>query len=263
MTSASTWPIRCPVMLSFDDGPRPGYTDRVLDVLRSTPGESGTPLRAGFFTLADNPQGTWRQRRVFAPYELWTHKGSMARYPELTRRILAEGHWLGNHGGEHFWPRWPRYRNERRVARCLSEWEAVADAVAPAWRQQPERLARAPYLVRTPAWRQAVSAAGCRDIAGMTTGDAVPRADRRSVERHLLGRLDRHQERATAPTRPVILIFHDIRAVTANHLADWLVALRDAGHPLRDFDPLGDATTTHWSTDSILAGEQDRGTALE
>lgn len=238
MTSTCVRAARCPVMLSFDDGPRPGYTDRVLDVLQSTTNESGTPLRAGFFTLADNPQGLLRQRRVFAPYELWTHKGSMARYPELTRRILAEGHWLGNHGGEHFWPRWPRFRHERRVAECLSDWEAVADAVAPAWRQQHGRLARAPYLVRTAAWRQAVSSGGYRDVAGLTTGDAVPRADRQSVERHLLERLGRHQQRAPDPTRPVILIFHDIRAVTADHLGDWLTALREAGHPLRDFDPL-------------------------
>ena len=223
-------------MLSFDDGPRPGFTDRVLDVLRSTTGESGGPLRAGFFTLADNPSGLLRQRRLFAPYELWTRKGSMTRNPELTRRIVEEGHWLGNHGGAHFWPRWPRYRDERRVIAMLRDWEAGADAVAPAWRSQPQFPARAPYLVRTPTWRRAVETFGYRDVAGVTTGDAVPRADRESVERHLLDRLARHRP-AEAADRPVMLIFHDIRAVTATHLGDWIEALRAAGHPLEDFDP--------------------------
>ncbi|MDG4867772.1 polysaccharide deacetylase family protein [Guyparkeria sp. 1SP6A2] len=229
---------RVPVMLSFDDGPRPGYTDRVLDVLRTTVNEQGLPLRAGFFTLADNPQGLFRQRRVFAPYELWTTKGSMIRQPGVTRRIVEEGHWLGNHGGEHFWPRWPRFRDDKRIVEMLSEWESVADAVVPAWRNQPQRLARAPYLVRTGAWRRAVSACGYRDVTGLTTGDAVPRADRHGVERHLLDRLGRHQQREAGGAHPVILIFHDIRAVTATHLADWLAALHEAGHPLQDFDPL-------------------------
>ncbi len=224
-------------MLSFDDGPLPGYTDRVLDVLRSTTNEAGAPLRAGFFTLADNPQGLFRQRRVFAPYELWTRKGSMARHPALTRRIVEEGHWLGNHGGEHFWPRWPRFRDDAGIIETLGEWESVADAVVPAWRNQPLKLARAPYLVRTGAWCRAVSACGYRDVVGLTTGDAVPRADRHGVERHLLDRLARHQQREAADARPVILIFHDIRAITATHLGDWLVALGEAGHPLHDFDP--------------------------
>lgn len=227
-----------PVMLSFDDGPRPGYTDRVLDVLGSTTNEAGAPLRAGFFTLADTPQGLFRQRRVFAPYELWTNKGSMARHPVLTRRIVEEGHWLGNHGGEHFWPRWPRFRDDKRIVATLGKWESVADSVVPAWRNQSQRLARAPYLVRTGAWRRAVSARGYRDVAGLTTGDAVPRADRHRVERHLLDRLVRHQQREAVDARPVILIFHDIRAVTATHLGEWLGALREAGHPLHDFDPL-------------------------
>ncbi|MCL7743809.1 polysaccharide deacetylase family protein [Guyparkeria hydrothermalis] len=229
---------RSPVMLSFDDGPRPGYTDRVLDVLSTTLNESGAPLRAGFFALADNPLGLFRQRRVFAPYELWTRKGSMIRHPQLARRIVEEGHWLGNHGGEHFWPRWPRYRDERRVDERLAEWEAAADVVVPGWRDQPMTPARAPYLVRTAAWRQAVTARGYRDVAGLTTGDAVPRADRDSVARELFKKLEQHQRQATDLTHPVILIFHDIRAVTATHLGDWLVAIREAGYPLVDFDPM-------------------------
>lgn len=229
--------MRCPVMISFDDGPRPGYTDRVLDVLRASRSQAGRPLRAGFFTLADNPRGWLRQRRVFAPYELWTRKGSMMRHPELGRRIVEEGHWLGNHGGEHFWPRWPRYRHAQRVAERLAEWESAADAVAPGWRDQPLKPARAPYLVRTAAWREAVAARGYRDVGGLTTGDAVPRADRDSVTRQMFEQLARHQERSTDPARPAILIFHDIRSVTATHLGDWLAAIREAGHPLVDFDP--------------------------
>ncbi|MBN2873391.1 MAG: polysaccharide deacetylase family protein [Halothiobacillaceae bacterium] len=239
MTSPSVAAARCPVMLSFDDGPRPGYTDRVLDVLGATRNDTGAPLRAGFFTLADNPRGFLRQRRLFAPYELWTAKGSMRRYPELTRRIVAEGHWLGNHGAEHFWPRWPRFRDVEGVSRMRHGWETVADDVVPVWRAQPIWPARAPYLVRSAAWRRAIDLAGYRDVGGITTGDAVPYANRDSVQRHLLDKLARHERLAGEPAlaAPVILIFHDIREVTAAHLGDWLEALRATGHPLRDFDP--------------------------
>lgn len=236
-------------MLSFDDGPRSGYTDRVLDVLGSTTNHMGGPLRAGFFTLADNPSGLLRQRRLFAPYELWTRKGSMARNPELTRRIVEEGHWLGNHGGEHFWPRWPRFRDEKRVVGMLRQWEEAADALVPAWRHGQDRLARAPYLVRTNAWRRAISSCGYRDVAGMTTGDAVPSADRQSVERQLLERLANHPSSQARAGRPVMLIFHDTRAVTASCLGDWIEALRAAGHPLLDFDPSRLAPPGHAAAD--------------
>jgi peptidoglycan-N-acetylglucosamine deacetylase len=59
--------------LTFDDGPTPGVTDRVLDVLS----EHGA--QATFFCLGE--QAT--------------------RYPELVQRILAAGHSIGNHGNRH------------------------------------------------------------------------------------------------------------------------------------------------------------------
>lgn len=226
-----------PVMLSFDDGPRSGSTERILDRLASRGLQPDRPLRAAFFTLAHNPQGWLTRRLLFAPYEIWTDKGSLERHPDLARRIVEEGHWLGNHGASHFWPRWPWYRNRRRLEAQLLEWERVADAVVPAWREQSARLARAPYLIRTPAWRASTAQTGFADLGGMTTGDADPRADCDAVRRTLLTRLARERRLAEHTGRPVVLIFHDIRELTAECLDQWLDAICAAGYALTDFDP--------------------------
>lgn len=61
------------VALSFDDGPRIGRTDKVLDVLRA----QGVP--ASFYTLGER----------------------LVAEPELFRRIDAEGHRIGNHSWDH------------------------------------------------------------------------------------------------------------------------------------------------------------------
>jgi peptidoglycan/xylan/chitin deacetylase (PgdA/CDA1 family) len=61
------------VVLTFDDGPMPPYTTRVLDVLAEH------CVKANYFLV-----------------------GRMARgYPDLARRILAEGHTIGTHSENH------------------------------------------------------------------------------------------------------------------------------------------------------------------
>jgi peptidoglycan/xylan/chitin deacetylase (PgdA/CDA1 family) len=61
------------VALTFDDGPVPVYTDSVLAVLRQE------DVRATFFVTGN----------------------AVARNPDLARRILREGHELGNHSYSH------------------------------------------------------------------------------------------------------------------------------------------------------------------
>ena len=61
------------IVLTFDDGPRPGSTDEVLDVLREH------RATATFFVLGNRAAGN----------------------PELIRRIVREGHELALHGPDH------------------------------------------------------------------------------------------------------------------------------------------------------------------
>lgn len=61
------------VALTFDDGPHPYYTDHILDILA----EEG--VKATFFEIGEN----------------------IASYPDVTRRVLAAGHEIGNHTYTH------------------------------------------------------------------------------------------------------------------------------------------------------------------
>ncbi len=61
------------VALTFDDGPQPGSTDRVLDVL------AALDVRATFFCVGRNAE----------------------RHPALVRRARAEGHAIGSHSHTH------------------------------------------------------------------------------------------------------------------------------------------------------------------
>lgn len=61
------------IYLTFDDGPTPGITDWVLDLLKEH------QIKATFFCLGKN----------------------VAAHPELYQRILDEGHAVGNHSYHH------------------------------------------------------------------------------------------------------------------------------------------------------------------
>lgn len=61
------------VYLTFDDGPVPGVTDTILDILNNF------QIKANFFCIGDN----------------------VKKHPELFQRILAEGHIVGNHTQHH------------------------------------------------------------------------------------------------------------------------------------------------------------------
>ncbi len=61
------------VSLTFDDGPSPTYTPQILDILKEK------EVRASFFVVGQ----------------------SVEKYPEIARRIVAEGHDMGNHTYSH------------------------------------------------------------------------------------------------------------------------------------------------------------------
>ena len=61
------------IALTFDDGPTPGSTDRVMEILTKT------GVKASFFVIG----------------------GNVRRHPELLRRIHEQGHLIANHTFDH------------------------------------------------------------------------------------------------------------------------------------------------------------------
>jgi peptidoglycan/xylan/chitin deacetylase (PgdA/CDA1 family) len=111
--------------LTFDDGPHPQRTARLLGILR----DAG--VRATFFQVGQ--QAT--------------------RFPEISRLVLAEGHTVASHSLTHAnLPRIPMTEAEREIDRGHAQVLAAAGEVAPFF--------RFPYGARNPELREHVSAAG-------------------------------------------------------------------------------------------------------
>ena len=131
-----------PFSFTFDDGPTPGLTDAILDLLRKH------EMKASFFVL--------------------TNKARKA--PELVKRIVDEGHVLGLHGEDH---QVAVGRNELELQEVLSRAHAELEALA----GQPVTLFRPSHGWKTLSLRRVVKGLGLKfcfwDI-GVWDTDAPP-----------------------------------------------------------------------------------------
>jgi peptidoglycan/xylan/chitin deacetylase (PgdA/CDA1 family) len=107
-------PARAPqVALTFDDGPSFPYTGQILDILRDR------RVPATFFLCGKNVE----------------------RYPEIARRIVTEGHAIGNHTYSHPFPYF------RRRSFFAAEVDRAQDAIERATGQRP-KIFRPPFGAR-------------------------------------------------------------------------------------------------------------------
>src|SRR5207244_4280433 len=135
------------VALTFDDGPT-GDTERILDRL------AAADVRAAFFMIG---------RQV-------------ERHPQIARRVVAEGHEVGNHSYSH--PIY-LYRSARETAGQLERTQEIIAAttgVRPRW-------SRPPCGVRTTAYFKACRALGLDTVQWTVTGyDWKPRLAQQIAE---------------------------------------------------------------------------------
>ncbi|MCA8956673.1 MAG: polysaccharide deacetylase family protein [Planctomycetes bacterium] len=141
--------------LTFDDGPDPACTPAVLDLLRAR------GVSAAFFLIGE---------RVDA-------------HPELTRRIAAEGHLIGNHSHTH------RARlTLSRTATLRADLETCQRAIGRATGAEP-RWFRPPFGVRTHATAPAAARLGLAvvgwDCGGRDGGTRDTAAARRRIAARL------------------------------------------------------------------------------
>jgi peptidoglycan/xylan/chitin deacetylase (PgdA/CDA1 family) len=179
------------VVLTFDDGPLPPHTGRILDIL------TAQCVHATFFIV-----------------------GQMARaYPEMLRRAYAEGHTIGTHSMHHPQPFRTQESGgaEREIAGGIA---ATAGALGQGSGVAP--FFRFPGLNRTMAVERHLSARGLMtwsaDIASDDWRDITPD----EVVRRTLQRLE-------AKGKGIILL-HDIQARTVQALPKLLAALKARGY---------------------------------
>jgi len=118
------------IALTFDDGPNPDATPRVLDALAKE------QVPATFFLLGKHVE----------------------RWPDLARRVVRDGHGVGNHGYHH------RKLHARGPGYVRIDLELGTDAIVSATGAQPKYF-RAPHGFRSP-WVSTIA----RELGQRTIG---------------------------------------------------------------------------------------------
>jgi len=179
------------VVLTFDDGPLPPYTNRVLDVLAEH------CVKANYFLV-----------------------GRMARgYPDLARRILAEGHTVGTHSENHLlgFDRAPLDIVKNEIERGIVSVTSVVG-----------KNSAATSFFRIPGFLRRHEVEAYLQSRHMTTWSADLVADdwrhisASEVVRRSIARLD---EKGKG-----ILLLHDIQPATALALPELLRELKTRGY---------------------------------
>lgn len=109
------------VAMTFDDGPHPQNTPRLLDILRAR------NIKATFYVIGQN----------------------VDRYPAIVRRIVSEGHEIGNHTYTH------RKLTSLGESEVRSEMKKTQDAIVRAAGVKP-RTMRPPYGALNQSQRQMI-----------------------------------------------------------------------------------------------------------
>lgn len=118
------------VALTFDDGPNEPFTSRLAGIL------ARRDVRATFFQVGK----------------------AVLRYPDVTRRLVDEGHVIGCHGFTHDFP---VYLRRRTIAPDVRQGMDALETVG----LRPA-LYRPPWLLRVPATDSVIAAEGMRTVSG-------------------------------------------------------------------------------------------------
>lgn len=179
------------VVLTFDDGPVPRYSNAVLDIL------AAQCVKATYFLV-----------------------GAMARaYPATVRRIYEEGHTIGTHTEDH-----PSRMQKLPIEKVRQEIdEGIADVGAALG--DPTELApffRIPGLARTDAIDQELAA---RSLIVFSSDTVADDWHRRIKPAQIVNRaMSRLEARGKG-----ILLLHDIHPATVAALPELLAKLKEAG----------------------------------
>jgi peptidoglycan/xylan/chitin deacetylase (PgdA/CDA1 family) len=156
--------------LTFDDGPNPAWTPRLLDLLASH------NVHAIFFMVGSHAQAV----------------------PTLVQRVVAAGHLIGNHSWSH-----PNlaYSSASRIHEELSRTKQTLEQISGA----PIRYFRPPFGARRPEVLRTARRLGMTPVLwnAMTSDWKDPSAD--AIARRLMQKIDNHERHGSATT----IVLHD------------------------------------------------------
>lgn len=173
------------IALTFDDGPDPDSTPRILETLREN------NLKATFFVIGKKA----------------------AEYPDLLRRIVDEGHTLGNHTYSHhnLIAFFSRKKLRADIQRCN---DIIRDSTG-----RVPVLFRPPFGVTNPRY-----AAVLKDMQMQSIGWSVRSLDTRAQNKYQL------IQKVISKLKPRdIVLLHDHLPLTADTLPDLIGHFREMG----------------------------------
>ncbi len=185
------WPERFPgqVALTFDDGPHPVNTPKVLDILKRH------GAKATFFVV-----GT-----------------QVRKHPELVRRIVAEGHTLGSHADDH--PDLAKVDRAEVVRQLAQVQAAVNEALG---RPYPLTQVRPPYGSMDSVVKEVLQSSG--HTAVLWTVDSRDWRFRNNEDARIVRSVFAVADGIKVRGGPIL--FHDIHPQTVRVLDEVLARLK-------------------------------------
>lgn len=165
------------VALTFDDGPDPEVTPRVLDAL------AAAGARATFFVIGR----------------------SLEQHPEIARRIVAEGHELGNHSYHH--SRWQNFYLQAHTAQEISQARDVIRSFTGDSAGAVEPLFRPPIGLKNPPLARAAAKRNLRIVAWSLHSRDTRTTDAARITQRVLDRVRGGD----------IVLFHDGHDLPGKH----------------------------------------------
>ncbi|GGI28654.1 polysaccharide deacetylase [Bradyrhizobium guangdongense] len=192
------------VVLTFDDGPYPPTTSKVLAALAQE------CVRATFFMIGQHA----------------------AEHPDMVKRIAREGHTIGHHTFSHpFMARIPAGKASSEIDRGIAADEMALHGVSTTTPSTP--FFRFPYFEATPAELDLLQSRGIvvfgADLWASDWNEMTPEQELKLIT-----------ERVAAASKGIIL-FHDPKARTAAMMPAFLRYLKENGFHVVHVVPAGTA----------------------
>jgi len=178
------------IILTFDDGPRPESTLKVLAALKAE------CAKATFFEVGNN----------------------ISAHPDVTLKVLADGHTIGTHAFIH------RSQSELSPEDQIADFNAARYIARMTLKDNLAPYYRYPNLVETPTISQLAKSQGIDIISvDVAIDDWVPNQSPDMLEKRLIERLEAQGNKG-------IILMHDAQDQTAAALPQLLKALTAHGY---------------------------------
>lgn len=181
------------LLVTFDDGPHPAYTPQILDILKSM------HATAIFFCIGKN----------------------IRQYPELVKRMVAEGHIVANHSYNHS-NMIGMYPTNKVIFEIEQTEQAIIATVGSSL-----KLYRPPFGVTNPNIAKAVQALNMKSVGWNVRSFDTVSTNKTEVLNRIVPKLSNGD----------IILFHDTQKLTTEILADFLLFATDKGFTF-DVNPI-------------------------